>query len=329
MAYTQTLTVSERPFHGTAGKTFDDMLGHASNRYLADSYRRVERHYHCTVVSFDAGTRLQIVGTASLSYPPDWSIGRSGAVSPPHFSSVDAVLLTERIVARALLETRPSSGVSVTLRHVRLHAGARAGTHLEDVAVECEITAPDAETPPVVTARLGNMRVTATVHLRRSHDGAPAHHPPSSSVTRNPVIVAGEVESSDLGSRWVSRLERISEDGHRIDAVHSLIPTNGMSPATLSVLDLLRLSAQQAQVLIYLRDGRERGSANSLWMRQAHFTIAERRGRADRPVSIQLEIARDRTLARGGVTWRLFDVVATDGDGAEASASLAYLGSSD
>ena len=118
MAYQYTLIPPVRTFHGTAGKTFDEMLGPSAHRYLADSYRRVERRYRCSVAPTDpSATHLRVAGTTSLSYPPDWSVGSARASTPPHFSSVDAVLLTERIAARSLAEVRPSGG-AVTLRHV-------------------------------------------------------------------------------------------------------------------------------------------------------------------------------------------------------------------
>lgn len=314
---------------GAVGKTFDDLLGPSTRRYLADSYRRVQRHYRCTVDALDgAGTHLRIAGTTSLSYPADWSVGGSRAISPPHFSSVDAVLLTERIAARALAATRPPTDETVTLRHVRLRAGVRAETHLADIPVECEIGAPDGDAHATITARFGDMRVTATLDIRR-HDGTPAVFPTDAVLTRTSLVIAGEIEPSHLGAQWASQVLRISEDGHLIDGVHSPTATGGADAATVSVLDLLRLSAQQAQALIYLRDGLERGSANSLWMRQAHFAVGRRDVPAGAPVALQLGIVRDQTLARGGATWRLFDVTATDGNGSEASASLAYLATAD
>lgn len=327
MTYLQTKTPPDQALPRAVGKTFDDLLGQAAHRYLADSYRRVQRRYRCTVDALDeAGTRLRITGTTSLSYPTDWSVGGSRAVSPPHFSSVDAVLLTERIAARTFAETRSPMSETVILRDVQLRAGARAGTHLTDMPVECEIVIPGDDTPARITARFGDMRVRATLDVR-SADGTPAAVPADAIVQRTPLVIAGEVESPHLGSRWASQVVRISEDGRLIDGVHSLVSTDGTTAAAVSVLDLLRVSAQQAQALIYLRDGLERASANSLWMRQAHFAVGRRDALGGAPVALHLGIVRDQTLARGGVTWRLFDVTATDGNGSEASASLAYLAS--
>lgn len=324
MAYHDTLIPSARTFHGTDGKTFDEMLGPSAHRYLADSYRRVERRYRCIVAPTDpSGTHLRVSGTTSLSYPPDWSIGGARATTPPHFSSVDAVLLTERIAARSLAEVR-SSGRAVALRHVRLHAGPRARTDLADIPFECDIVAEDGDGTPAITARIGDMRVTAALEIS-TPDGAPVPHHPTVDVAPGPLVIAGEVEPLDLGPLWESRVQQISEDGSRIVAVHSSTRTRATTGRATSVLDLLRLSAQQAQTLIYLRDGLDRGSANSLWMRQAHFTVAPGARQNDDSVALHLEIARDQTLARGGATWRLFDVVATDENGSEASASLAYL----
>lgn len=317
-----------QPLSEIADRTFDDVLGQSGDRYLSDGYRRVVRQYQCTVTAEESAGRLRVSGAASLSYPTDWSTRQSQtAAPPPHFSSVDAALLTERIAAGIVAGTAPSAHASVALTRISLHAGTRAGTVLTDIPVEGEITGVGSNDSPAMTTRFGDMKVTATVNVREGCGGHPVSPAPQP-VVHDPMPIAGSVESSALGPRWTSRVQRISDTGHRIEAVHSPSSSEDMPPA-LSVVDLLRLSAQQAQILIYRRDGLERDSANLLWMRQAHFAIGEPRRQRSAQFALQLDIVRDRTLARGGALWRLFDVVATDGDGVEASASLAYLRSPD
>ncbi len=307
-----------------AGRMLEEVLGAVDGRYLARTFRHVRRRYEVET-GLDAGRRaITFAGVGRLAYPREWSSKRGGAPTP-HLSSIDGIVLIEEIATRVLQSYLGYHPDRLSARHVRLSAGAQADIALDGVPVRGDIVEVDEQIE--VSAQLGGMKIAARFDAPSPSQGADAHVDATTWGGASQQI-SGEVSATRLGAEWSSRIDAVSLDGVELVAVHvsaSHGEALGGAGKALSILDLLRLSAQQAQALIYVRDGIERAAANSIWMRKATFDLGSSMPQTSTDLELRLRIVRDATISKAAHTWRVFDVEAEGPGGVHASASLAYL----
>src|SRR5262249_53707404 len=72
----------------------DDLLGSAAQRFFGDGHRRISQLLRDITVHSDGAGGHRVLGCASVSYPPDWSVKNSAAELRPHLSTIDALLLS-------------------------------------------------------------------------------------------------------------------------------------------------------------------------------------------------------------------------------------------
>ncbi len=295
------------------GASLDDLLGPASERYLASRFRRVARAFVGSATR-SSDRQIAVEGHAALKYPGTWTV-KTGKSPAPHFSSIDAIVLTAALCSHPAGIDDRSSPVSARLRNISLRAGTAADVELESIPVSGTLDAQASTAGFEARLTLGGMRTVAQL----DHPPALAHAtPPDGSALS--VELAADCTTENA---WNSRLTRI-EVGRSVEFQHEIAAADhSPSRRVVTVLDLLRLSAQQAQALIYCSDGLDRASANSIWMRSASFDAGERR-QLRGPLLLEVGIARTQRIDRGSVRWNVFDVVARGTGGLQASASLAY-----
>ncbi|MGZ0067591.1 AvrD family protein [Microbacterium arborescens] len=309
------MTYSNRA-HASAkaiGASLDDLLGPASERYLATRFRDVARTFVGSATP-SSERRITLDGRAALRYPDAWTVKRSSRPAP-HFSSIDAVVLVETVCAHFAERDEDSSASPPRLRSISLRAGTSADVELEGIPVAGTLDAPPSRTGMDARLTLGAMRAVAQL----DHPPAFPHETPAEGAPL-PLELAADGAGEHV---WRSHLIRM-DIGRSIEFRHEIVSTG--DPAArraVTVLDLLRLSAQQAQALIYFSDGLDRASANSIWMRSASFDVGEREP-LNGPLLLEVSITRTQRIDRASVRWNVFDVVAQGTGDLRASASLAY-----
>lgn len=314
------------------GLSFDDVLGPGSLRYLAEGYARVDRGFSDGYLDIDTG-RLSASATGFAVYPADWSVKAATRAQSPHLSSIDGIVLAQRLVESSLSELSALAGVASGCSwtyEVDLRAGVGPHQDVGRIPMHCEITGSPERGDVLARCRIGPIRVRLGIRLADNH---PLFEAIRSKPRRIPL--ADEPALHLPETTWSTRLEPMSLSSSTLGARHAGKSVPGLStadgvrrldPGSVSFVDLLRLSAQQAQALIYARDGATRQTAESFWMRKARFTATSPIRALPTSFDMQLAVVKEARLARGGRPWRLFDVVAHGVPSMHASASLAYEG---
>lgn len=301
-------------------RSFDEVLGPRASRYLADGHRRIERTIAGFRVESDAsGPVITAVGRAV--YPTDWSTKGAGETLVPHLSSIDALAFGEGVLEHAVSmlagDTGRASPMHVTTATLR--AGARAHLRLDEIPLQCTLS--DGPTPGSVSARcrIGSLTLDLVADVVS----------PGSGFSRRDLAVAAPAGAPERtldsdGVEWSSFFEPIEPGATALRAVH-IADTDQLARSSprMTAVDVLALSAQQAQLLIYGIGGVTRAAADTMWMRAARFVVPSRAvpGPA---LEMRLEIAASKTLRRGDQVWHVHEVLAEASNGASASASLAY-----
>lgn len=297
--------------------TFDEVLGPSEGRYLAHGHRSVDRSVQDLAIEHGEG---QVIGTATgcAAYPPGWS-SKAGGSLVPHLSSVDAIVFAEHVVGAAFApRAGRSDGSSIQVVDVEIRAGSQPHLDLEHIPIHCVVSRPEPSGPLTAVCTVGTLRVrlvAATTH--------PAARSTSSKTPETPLLRHPDTIGRS-GSTWSSTFEEVLPNATSLLASHTPEQSGRASDrAEFSAVDLLALSAQQAQILIYNAGGVTRDETDTLWMRKARF-LTPPHATQTRPVALRLDISEAVTLHRGGDQWHLFDMRAEASTGASATASLAY-----
>jgi len=299
-------------------ESFDQVLGPREARYLADGYRRVQRTIVGATIESDGG-RTTVTAMGRASYPKDWSTKGAHGPLVPHLSSIDVLAFGEALLQKATSRLAAPAGPAraVRITTATLRAGARAHLRLDEIPLQCVVS--EGARPGAVSARclVGSLVVDLTADVGPADDG------PSWTPREGLPSEDGEILDPP-GIGWSSFFEPIAPESVALEAVH--IPDPELfagDSGCVTAVDLLSLSAQQAQLLIYNSGGVTRADTDTMWMRTARFVVPARRVLGSM-LEMRLEISRSRVLQRGGQVWHLHDVRAETSNGASASASLAY-----
>lgn len=298
--------------------TFDEVLGPSQGRYLAHGHQSVDRSVQHLAIEHGEG---QVVGTATgrASYPPAWS-SKAGGSLVPHLSSIDAIVFAEHVVGAAFApRAGRSDGCSIQVVDVDIRAGSRPHLDLEHIPIRCVANLPEPAGVLTAVCTVGTLRVRLL---------AMTTHPPArstgSTTPESPRLLRRPESIGRSGATWSSTFEEVLPDATSLVASHTPEQSGSASDrAELSAVDLLSLSAQQAQILIYNAGGVTRDETDTLWMRKARFLTPPDAAQAA-PLTLRLDISEAVTLRRGGDPWHLFDMRAEASTGASATASLAY-----
>ncbi|NUJ88824.1 hypothetical protein HOW07_12485 [Plantibacter sp. MCCC 1A11337] len=297
-------------------QTFEDALGPGTGRYLATGHKAVDRRLRHLEVEVD-GSRVVASAVGTASYPVNWST-KPGKVLVPHLSSIDAFAFAEKTLVLALSsENHEATGLHIL--EAELRAGSKPHGELRQIPVRCVVQ--NRHETDVIAAECTVGGIIVRLLVRAQGDQYRRERGESESLLgarRNVEVV------STSSQAWLSTFEEPNASAEFVDARH--IPdltTSDELLSQLSTVDLLALSAQQAQVLIYRIGGVSRAEADTLWMRKAVFRTPPREAQIS-SVDMRLEIVKATSLVRGEQQWKLFEVTATTSTGASAAASLAY-----
>lgn len=274
----------------------------------------------------DTGT-VQTRGTADVSYPRSWSRKTDSGGLAPHLSTIDGIVLGAQLVEHHLTHVLGVSEADLRvawLVSVAVRAGTRPVEDMTSIPASC--TCRRDEQRVDCQCRIGSLVVDLVVQLPQLPaavgDGTGGSRPRR----------AGLYGGGYRGYRFDSYVLDVDVDARAASARHVAIarPTvtlDGLDAGyvpSLTHMDLLRLSAQTAQILIYAIDGVERSEADTLWMRRARFEASAPRRPIDSPIDATLRVVREQTLDRGGQRWRMYDVAIEGVPHMSANASLAY-----
>ena len=296
----------------------ETVLGGAEGRYFGAGYRNVG--YSLDRAQSQDGT-LTAVG--QVHYPPAWSTDAGGGVRQPHLSSVDAALLPLALLEKQMAP-REFAGAG-RLRVTSLHLVAGSTPFLALDAVPIRLTVEATADGQHIRAVVGNIKVTMALAVGTDlvdvrDDAAPEER------TSVYSSLFRQVESTSSVRHVEDDAARLLGD-HALSAPPSAQPRGGFEalqwPAP-TLIDYLVLMGQLTQALVYTAAGRQRATSGPLWMRSIDIDL--RGAPSVLPLRFQtgIQLLRDRTLRRGGVTLHDCKVEASTSTDVSALATLAY-----
>jgi avirulence D protein (AvrD) len=293
----------------TAGGTWadiDEVLGPKEERFFGSVFRSARQSLEVNLAP-SGPYRLAIDGTAHVAYERGWGT-RNGAARVPHVSSIDALILAGRVMARVQRylwdrELLPAER-HLAVERVQVNAGTEPDERLTDLA--CTGSAAYAGlaegTPVRCDLRIGQMRARLVARHAPGHPIDPedvgSGHVPTVPITDVVLDPSLRAVRGDLGGD----------------------PDCG-PPSVRGYASSMVASAQLAQVLIAFRDQVPRHRGNTLWMRRFGCTWTEDAGPPDRRVRVG--VTRHERLALAGREWSIVDGSAT-GPSITADYSVAH-----
>lgn len=267
---------------------FDAFLGAAHNRFLGDGHRRVT--LELTDLAAVGSTAAESV--ARVRYPHDWSL-KAGGSREAHLSTVDAIRVAAAM--RSALAAGPMQWLSEYdyERSLTVRAGAKPFTELDVVPVRTMVERPDLETVRLVH-QVGSLRVE-TDWTRAEAPTLVDSSWQAGNATR--VVLADDCSVSCFYERKVT------------------------TPAAVSFLEVMLLTAQMSQVALYQGDPIRRAHSGNMWMRRAQFL--RNRWTADLSQRVAARLDNQRDLTVGGRRFSTAEVRADDMFGVQVTASLA------
>lgn len=310
---------------GTAvvGATFDDVLGPAATRYFGHGYRRTG--YAVTgarTPSDDVGTHLE--ARADVHYPTDWSL-KGGSGRQPHLSTVDALVLSARVVEVALLQAlrlSPSEVARSWLRTLSIRTGAAPVRDLDAVPITCRLVGTESSATGLGTTmamKVGSFTVDALVDHPQ-----PAGGPDAAVPDPEAPYWHGFRETDHHGSVALVDTERRAIECVTIatappGASAGLEGAYGPQP---TLIDTLVFAGQMLQILVCATDGRTREESGNLWLRRIRFDSATpRRPARSRPL---VEVVEHVTMERDDTLLHSLKARSTALFGTAMSAQIAY-----
>ncbi|MEE2049175.1 AvrD family protein [Nocardiopsis tropica] len=307
----------------------DDQLGPREKRFFGAGFRRVSYGHTGVRVERVAGpvNDTRVSSRLSVRYPGDWSKKGGAHELPPHFSTIDGLLIAAELSELCIADVE-SAGVAETgaawLRNVRISAGGEPQEDLGRIdarAVRRSCAAlPDAPgwSVSVVDSTIGTMRVrcevvhpttayTPGVHTCATPDDllGPAGGRYFAEGFRSRGQEIRDV-AVDPGSLRAEAVLALSDDGP------SVRPGGGLEAdyqPSVTMVDAFVTALQLAQVMLYDLDGMRRADSNTLWMRQTTMSAV----RPDRPagdgVRVDTAVSEPNLLRMGGAVWRTADIV--------------------
>ncbi len=275
----------------------DDVLGPASGRFFGSIFRDARQSLD-VVLTTARPDRVEIAGRAGVSYHGDHWGTRNGKVRAPHLSSVDATILTDRVLAEVGRSLRDAGLLTgrLVMDRVSITAGMAPDEELAELVCAGSATVLLGEPTRVrCTLQIGGMRVRAEA---AAVAGEPA---PELTAADVPALTVADVvldpETPTVSGRVVTDLDA------------------GEPSASALIVSMLA-SAQLAQILVATVDGIPRERSNTLWMRRFDCRWTPETAPGEHVV---VGIGRHERIAMGG---REYSVV--EGSATGLSAHTAY-----
>lgn len=297
-----------------------DRLGPAERRFFGEGYKRAEHRLYGLRPTGGAEDAT-IEGTASVSYPADWS-RKGGVDQQPHLSTVDAVLLAVQLAEAHLAHHAGLDDPqrrAAWVRAIRIRAGARP---VEDLAAfPVSVRRSEVRDVPfeprrrvsVLECTVGTMRAQVEIDHpvpsgRRSElDGLlrPQWNRPYGQAYRARRQYVERVRVMPARTRATARL--------RLDTWGAAtVPGTGIEgwyQPSAGLIDAFVTALQLGQVMLYELDGMDREDSNTLWMRAASIEADT----PHRPVTDTLPTAAELAgpalvRLRGTETWRRAEI---------------------
>lgn len=306
--------------------SFESHLGPARERYLGHGYRNVRHELNMgACFGNDIGKRpVANLPHASIQYPDNWSV-KGDKLLKPHLTTMDGIVIGARLVECLLARRFSAQDVSNSwISSVAVRAGAKPVEDTDSIPVSHHAT--DNGGALDVEARIGNMSVSLSAELPTSSSASVA-------TAEEPTLPASGLYHEKYKSfRFQSSVLDLDINERRITTEHTMLASpeqrleglEGRTCTSLTYMDLMRLSAQAAQILIYAIDDITRTNANTLWMRRARFAATQAERPLNQPFQLGLWVTKERTIVRSNATWRTYDVAIVADDVMRSSASLAY-----
>ncbi|WP_447943844.1 AvrD family protein [Microbacterium aurum] len=298
---------------GRRSRSFVSALGDPATRYFGHGFKHVRHDVRLAGVHPDVTGKIHIRGTGVVSYPTAWSLDARGQPRETHLSSIDAIILTTR-----LLETASETGMldlvrNATIRSITLRAGTSPHTRLDDVDIDITvITYAEFDAHVDVQAAIGGIRIAATLipaRIERPGQFAPYRDGVG-------VIDLDSVLLEVSGESIVTR--------HRVDIpeAQAIGLDSSIWPGLTHVHNVV-LFGQIAQVLASVTKGIERGSIDNLWMREMFL---QRTGKASGDsFSVSSTLQEHRVIERGGRRLHSLTMSSASDHGVDAIAKFGFV----
>lgn len=165
------------PHTTTEPDGFERLLGPASRRYFANGYRRTS--YEIEPHSVRGGPHGQTSATGRVQYADDWSTKSESETLTPHLSTVDAAVLSAKMMETTL------AGVGLTsaqignawIERLSIRAGARPLESLSSIPLKTRLLAQISEGSSVRSefeSSIGSLSVTARIwHASPAGEASP------------------------------------------------------------------------------------------------------------------------------------------------------------
>ncbi len=316
-------------------RSVDDYLGPREQRFFGSGYRRVDCYIGDISVAPENASGTHVQGVASIVYPYDWSTKRDQIDLCPHFSSIDALVISAQLSEICLTHAYgfdDNMRRDMRLRKVTLRAGSTPQQDLKNIplAANLQMAKPlvdDGERcVSTIDCRLGLMSVRCEVE----HHMVPLANIPGAYHSIEDML--GPPASRYYGEGFKARKQRIEdvrvdmeilqtdacvylESMHSVDGgTRGIRGINGNYQPSISMIDCLVVIGQMLQIMMYELDAVQRQNSNTLWMRHTVLeeVVPPRKGTGTQDilsVDAQVTTRSKKLLSLRGSVWRILDIV--------------------
>lgn len=319
----------------------DELLGPSAGRFFGSGYKRVGQQISrlgwVPLGSGERSGRRQVVGEATVVYPPDWSRKTGSPRLVPHLSSIDALALALRLVEAFLADgygLDPAEVSRAWLRRYVMRSGAQPQLDLDDVGLSITELG---SAPSELTAGWRNTQFDCVIGMIRVRCDV-EHEPPvtgRSTATEQVRLPAATYHRGgyrdrvyritdvavDPGARSTTAIATVTGAPQRrrepVGSVGEPVGEAGLGGAyqpSLTMIDSMIVLAQLAQAVLYALDGLSRGGTNTLWMRKIDMTRSGPHQPIDGAVPCSTRIDRGSVVDLGGARWRVCSMSGSYGD---------------
>jgi|GEM_PF-6486333 hypothetical protein len=297
--------------------TIDESLGSKKRRYLGEGYKKT--NYEFKDITPEDGVKNKLKIQASVIYPDDWSLKAEGKRKDTHLSTIDILVLSNRICESIfLLKNKNIEAVNSTwLQKIDMKLGNQPVDQLEDISFSIEYlgaTALDINCSHFQMS-IGN----AKADLYYSHL-SPQSFFNLYEMDFYKLLKIAQIETGKpFGNLFKRRDIHInsavlcredSEITANINVVQESLETishgvNAANLRSLNVLDLMLAGAQMSQVLIYKLDNVHRDQTKNLWARS--FSAFALPCTDSMDVNAIASVPKTVVLKKGGKLFRIAD----------------------
>lgn len=312
-------------------RSVDDCLGPREQRFFGSGYRRVDCCIGDISVAPGNASGTHVQGVASIVYPYDWSTKRDQIDLRPHFSSIDALVISAQLSEICLTHAYgfdDNMRRDMRLRKVTLRAGSTPQQDLKNIPLVADLQmakplVDDGERcVSTIDCRLGLMSARCEVE----HHMVPLTNIPGAYHSIEDIL--GPPASRYYGEGFKARKQRIEDirvDMEILQAdarvyLKSMQSIDGETRGinsnyqpSISMIDCLVVIGQMLQIMVYELDAVQRQNSNTLWMRHTVLeeVVPPCKGTGTQDilsVDAQVTTRSKKLLPLKGSVWRTLDI---------------------